>query len=275
MHTPVRIGAVNYLNAKPLVEDLEVLLPNAELVLDVPSRLADLLADDLLEVGLIPVIEYFRAGSYTMVPNIAIVSRGAVLSVTLFSRVGWADIRRVALDEGSRTSAALAQVLLRGRYGVAPEVVPLPLDRDAEDAGADADAVLLIGDRAMRACLPGFVHAYDLGQEWHDWTGLPFVYAVWAVRDGADLAGAEKALAEAKRRGCDRVGAIAHREAPRLGLDAGFCRRYLQNIIHFDLGPREQAGLHHYYMLACEMGLARRGVNLEYYRSASLAESRS
>ena len=73
------------------------------------------------------------------------------------------------------------------------EVVSLPLDREAEDV--DADAVLLIGDRAMRACLPGFAYAFDLGQEWFDWTGLPFVYAVWAVRAGVDLRGVEEALA--------------------------------------------------------------------------------
>src|SRR5262249_48923780 len=132
---------------------------------------------------------------------------------------------------------------------------------------------LLIGDRAMRACLPGFAHAFDLGAEWHEWTGLPFVYAFWAVREGADLGSVEGALAEAKRRGCERIGPIAHQEAPRLGLDAGFCRRYLANIIHFDLGPREQAGLHHFYMLACELGLARRGVNLEFYRTTGVASA--
>lgn len=272
MDTPIRIGAVNYLNTKPLVCDLERLTRQAELIFDVPSRLADDLAAGRLDVALIPIIEYFRAGNYTVVPNIAIASRGPVLSVTLFSRVPWKDIRRVALDAGSRTSAALTQVLLQHRYGVRPEVVPLPLDRAAEDA--DADAVLLIGDRAMRACLPGFVHAFDLGQEWHDWTGLPFVYAIWAVREGVDLGEVEPALHEAKRRGLARVGQIAQHEAPGLGLDAGFCRRYLQNIIHFDLGPRELAGLHHYYMLACEVGLARRGVNLELYRAANLVQSR-
>ncbi len=263
MELPIRIGAVNYLNTKPLICDLEELAPSAELMLDYPSRLADLLADGQLDVALIPVIEYFRAGSYSIVPNLAIASRGPVLSVTLFSRVPWTAIRRVALDEGSRTSAALAQILLRKRHGVRPEVVPLPLNQAAEDV--DADAVLLIGDRAMHACLPGFAHAFDLGQEWHDWTGLPFVYAVWAVREGVDLGPVAEALTEARKRGCARVGRIAHDEAPRLGLDAGFCRRYLSNIIHFDLGPREQAGLHHYYMLACELGLARRGVNLEFY----------
>jgi chorismate dehydratase len=272
MHTPIRVGAVNYLNTKPLICDLEVLAPEAELVLEVPSRLADSLAEGALEVALIPVIEYFRAGTYSIVPNISIASRGAVLSVTLFSRVPWSGIRRVALDVGSRTSAALAQILLRTRHGVCPEVVALPLDQSAEET--DADAVLLIGDRAMRACLPGFAHAFDLGQEWHDWTGLPFVYAVWAVRDGVELGPVQEALIEAKRRGCARIGEIAHEEAPHLGLDAGFCRRYLANIIHFELGPREQAGLHHYYMLACELGLARRGVNLEFYGRSHLAQSR-
>jgi chorismate dehydratase len=263
---------VTYLNTKPLIFGLEDLAPNLELVLDVPSRLADLLAEGRLDVGLIPVIEYFRAGSYSIVPNVAIASRGPVLSVTLFSRLPWRSIRRVALDVGSRTSAALAQILLRKRYGVHPEVVPLPLEREAEDV--DADAVLLIGDRAMRACLPGFAHAFDLGQEWQDWVGLPFVYAVWAVREGVDLRGAAKALADAKRRGLERIGQIAHEEAPRLGLDAGFCRRYLQSIIHFDLGPREHAGLLHYYELACELELAPRGVSLDFYHSAHLAQSR-
>src|SRR6516165_3454109 len=122
MDQPLRIGAVSYLNTKPLICDLDQLAPDAELVLEVPSRLADRLADGSLDVGLIPAIEYFRAGTYTIVPNISIASRGPVLSVTLFSRVPWADIRRVALDEGSRTSAALTQVLLRRKYGVTPEI---------------------------------------------------------------------------------------------------------------------------------------------------------
>ncbi len=264
---PIRVGAVSYLNTKPLIHDLEELAPGVELVLDVPSRLADRLADGWLDVALIPVIEYFRGGPYRVVPDIAIASDGPVLSVTLFSRVPWRGIRRVALDEGSRTSAALTQILLRRKYGVSPEVVPLPLDRQAEDA--DADAVLLIGDRAMRACLPGFAHAFDLGQEWRDWAGLPFVYAVWAVAAGADLGPVGPALHEAKRRGRASAGAIAQREAPGLGLDAGFCRRYLDTLIRFDLGPRELAGLRRYYWLACELGLAPAGVGVEFYRGAA------
>ena len=124
MDSPVRVGAVNYLNTKPLIHDLEAISPNIELVLDVPSRLADELRDGRLDVALIPAIEYFRAGSYTVVPNIAIASRGPVLSVTLFSRRPWADVRRVALDVGSRTSAALTEILLRKRYGVVRSMRP-------------------------------------------------------------------------------------------------------------------------------------------------------
>jgi chorismate dehydratase len=265
MPDKIRIGAVTYLNSKPLVYELESLAPQADLILDYPSRLADQLAAGQLDVALIPVIEYFRARDYRLVPNIAIASQGPVLSVTLFSRCAWTEIRRVALDEGSRTSAALAQVLLRKKYAIAPEICPLPLDQHAENV--DADAVLLIGDRAMHACLPGFRFAFDLGQEWHDWTGLPFVYAAWAVRPGVELGSVLDAFHEAKRRGIDNAGAIAAREAPQLGLDAGFCRRYLANIIRFDLGPRELAGLHHYYMLASELGLARRGVHVKLYES--------
>src|SRR3954451_16959274 len=146
----LRVGAVNYLNTKPLIERLTDFAPNIVLSLDLPSKLADQLAAGELDVGLIPVIEFFRGDNYSFVPNVAIGSRGPVLSVTLFSKVPWEQIRTVALDEGSRTSAALTQILLRKRYVVKPLVQPLPIDASAEHL--TTDAVLLIGDRAMRPC---------------------------------------------------------------------------------------------------------------------------
>lgn len=272
MPSRIRVGAVNYLNTKPLIENLTAFAPNVDLSLEVPSKLADRLRDGELDVALIPVIEYFRAGTYSVVPDIAIASRGTVLSVTLFSKVPWQQIRSVALDEGSRTSAALTQILFRHRYQIRPTIQPLPMDVDPESLATDA--VLLIGDRAMRACLPGFAHSYDLGQEWFDWTGLPFVYAVWAVREGVDLTGVDQALFRAKRYGVSRAGIIAQREAPHLGLDAGFCRRYLSNILSFDLGPHERAGLQRFYSLACDLDLAPREVAVELYHAKDLVESR-
>lgn len=251
---PLRVGAVAYLNSKPLYERLTEFAPNVELSLDLPSRLADQLSAGEIDVGLIPVAEYFRGNDYSFVPNVAVGARGPVLSVTLFSKVPWGEIRTVALDEGSRTSVALTQILLRKRYGVRPEIEQLPIDADPEEL--DTDAVLLIGDRAMRACLPGFRYAYDLGEEWTDWTGLPMVFAVWAVRAGVELGDTSAAFKRAKEYGLAHAGEIAAREAPLLGLDAGFCRRYLSNVIRYDLGPAELAGMRKFRELCEECGLA-------------------
>jgi chorismate dehydratase len=271
MATPLRVGAVNYLNSKPLIEGLTDFAPNLELILDMPSRLADRMVIREIDVGLIPVIEFFRGDKYSYVPNIAIGSRGPVLSVTLFSRVPWKDIRSVALDEGSRTSSALTQIILRKRYGIHPEVLSLPIDSPADDVATDA--ALLIGDRAMRACLPGYQFAYDLGEEWTEWTGLPMVYAVWAIRGDVELGAAEQAFHRAKEYGLARAGEIAQREAPALGLDAGYCRRYLTNIIRYDLGPAELAGLRKFHQLAAELGFSPQGANLDFHRP-DLVESR-
>jgi chorismate dehydratase len=254
----LRVGAVNYLNTKPLIERLTDFAPRIELSLDLPSRLADQLAVCELDVGLIPVVEFFRGG-YSFVPNIAIGSRGPVLSVTLFSKVPWQQIRSVALDEGSRTSAALTQILLHKRYGVKPIVRSLPIDTPAENL--DTDAVLLIGDRAMRACLPGYRFAYDLGEEWTAWTGLPMVFAVWAIRGGTDLGAAEAAFHKAKEYGLANAGVIAQRESAALGLDPGFCRRYLSNILRYDLGAAELAGMQKFRELAAELDSEQRSVS--------------
>lgn len=253
MATTLRVGAVNYLNTKPLIERLDTFAPNINLSLELPSRLADQVAAGELDVGLIPVVEFFRGDNYSFVPNIAIGSRGPVLSVTLFSKVPWDEIRSVSLDEGSRTSAALTKILLQMRYGVRPSFEQLPIDAPADDLATDA--VLLIGDRAMRACLPGYRFAYDLGEEWTAWTGLPMVFAVWAVRSGVELGEAEFAFHKAKEYGLAHAGAIAQREAPKLNLDAGYCRRYMSNIIRYDLGPAELAGMQKYRDFAAELGL--------------------
>ena len=277
MAVKMRVGAVEYLNAKPLIERLPEFAPNIDLQLDLPSRLADRLAAGELDVGLIPVVEYLASnraplseprgemphrsaagGGYSLILNIAIASRGPVLSVTLFSKKPWPEIRSAALDVGSRSSAALVKVLFAKRYGIHPEIVPLPMDVPAESLGVDA--VLLIGDRAMHACLPGFRYAYDLGQEWTEWTGLPFVYAVWAVRPGVSLDGLEAAFVKAKEYGVANAGAIAQREAPLLGLDPGYCRRYLETLIRYDLGPAELAGMERFREYLGEPGVSATGV---------------
>lgn len=251
---PIRVGAVNYLNSKPLVERLTEYAPNIELSFDLPSRLADQMAAGNLDVGLIPIVEFFRGGYESFIPNIGIVSHGPVLSVTLFSRVPWEKIQSVSLDVGSRTSAALTRILSEKKYGIHPQWENLPLDVPVDDLSTDA--ALLIGDRAMKACLPGYCFAYDLGEEWTNWTGLPMVYAVWAVRNGVELGEAKLAFHQAKSAGQAAAGRIASRYAEGLGLDPGYCRRYLSHIIKYDIGPNELAGMNRYRELVQELGLS-------------------
>ena len=136
------------------------------------------------------------------------------------------------------------------------------------------DAVLLIGDRAMKACLPGFGYSYDLGAEWFDRTGLPMVFAVWAVRPGVDLGEVEQAFGKAKRFGLSRAGVIAEREAKALGLDPGYCRRYLDTLIRYDLGEPELAGMRRFYQLTSELNLAPEGVDLVRYHRPHPVQSR-
>lgn len=244
----VRVGAVNYLNTKPLIYRLERLAPQAELLLDLPSRLADGLAAGRYDVALIPIVEYFQSPDYALVSDAAIACRGPVLSVKLFSRVPIDRIATLALDEGSRTSVALVRILLQERHGVSPRLETLPIGNRLEDT--TADAVLLIGDRAIHSPVGRFAEVWDLGDEWRRWTGLPFVFAVWAARANADLQGVEAALAHARDLGVANLPEIARAEAAPLGLTQPECLAYLRDNLHFTLGPDERRGMELFQRLA-------------------------
>jgi chorismate dehydratase len=256
----LRVGAVNYLNTKPLVYGFKRFAPQAELVLDYPSRLADDLACGQLDVALIPSIEFFHDSAYTIVSDACIACRGPVLSVKLFSRVPVGSIRTLALDEGSRTSIALARILLAERHGVRPRLESLSVDATLADT--TADAVLLIGDRAIHSPPGRYEIVWDLGDEWCRWAELPFVFAMWIARAGTDLGGLDSALALTRDEGMSHLDEIADREAAPLGLTRPQCLSYLRDNLHFRLGPREQRGLELFYEKAVRLGLAPAGVEL-------------
>ena len=260
---PIRVGAVNYLNTKPLIHEFERLVPHAQLILDLPSRLADGLAAGDLDIALIPSVEAFQDPTYSIVSNACIACRGPVLSVKLFSRVPVEQIRTLALDEGSRTSAALVQVLLRERYAVEPLREPLTIGQTLADT--QADAVLLIGDRAIHSPSGRFEFVWDLGDEWCRWSGLPFVFAMWTARAGVDLQGVDVALSEARDLGVRHLESIAAAEASPLGLTTPECLNYLRDNLYFYLGRREQEGLARFHQLAGRLGLAPQGVELGFY----------
>lgn len=259
---PIRVGAVSYLNSKPLIQDLEDLADNAELMLDYPSLLADDLAEGRIDVGLIPSIEVIRSPHYEVISNACVATQGPVLSVKMYSRVPLGKIKRLALDMGSRTSATLVRIMLAEQYGVFPEVEPLPIEQTIE--ATTADAILLIGDRAIHTPSTKFAATWDLGEEWLRWTGLPFVFAMWAVRRDQDTGSLEAALCQARDRGVSMLDEIARREAPKLGIDVAVAESYLKNNLSFYLGSAERCGLQLFQELAIKTGLAPEGVPLVF-----------
>ncbi len=272
MATRLRVGAVSYLNAKPLYYGLADAAPEVSLSMDVPSRLADRLAAGELDVALIPSVEYLRGASlgYEIVPGIAIAARGAVRSVRLFSRVPFGRIRRLALDAGSRTSQVLARVWLDAEHGVRPDrIETLPMGVPAQES--TADAVLVIGDRAMSVPDTSFHAVVDLAEAWGAMTGLPFVFATWVARPGMELGALPETLAHCRAEGLAHAQDLAAEHGPRLGLDVATCYDYLTHALSYDLGAAEVAGLRQFARMAAALGLAPKGVDLVFYRRRDLA----
>ncbi len=266
MASVIRVGAVSYLNAKPLYYRLCELAPEVRLTMDVPSLLAEQLADGELDVALIPSVEFLRGAGrgYEIIPGIAIAARGPVRSVKLFSRVPWARVDRLALDAGSRTSQVLARIWLDAAHGVRPSrVEELPLGVSALES--TADAVLVIGDQAMRVPHEPFEEVVDLAEAWHTLTGLPFVFAFWVARGGIALGELPAALAQSRTLGLANAAALARAHGPRLGLDVATCYDYLTRVLSYDLGEPELAGLKRFAALAARLGLAPEGVSLVFH----------
>lgn len=249
----IRIGAVSYLNTKPLIYGLRNALPECELYLDLPSRLAERLAVGELDVALIPSVEFLRDGRFSIVTDACIACRGPVRSVRLLFRKPPSQVHRLALDVGSRTSAALAQILLSKRYGIRPELVALPLETDFSDIAADA--LLVIGDRAMKIPSSRYVEMWDLGQQWTEETALPFVFAMWVTGSEELPTVVSEALRTARNEGLKHLSSIVAAEAPRYGLTEDDCLRYFRQQLHFVLGPRERQGLDLFRQYATELGM--------------------
>jgi chorismate dehydratase len=255
----MRIGAVNYLNSKPLVYGLDALAPQVRVTYDLPSRLADSLVTGRLDVALVPSVEFFRTPGSTIVSDACVACRGPVLSVKLHFRVPPGEVRRVALDEGSRTSVALTRILLAEMYGIQPNWEPLPIGCGLETT--NADAVLLIGDRAIAnaSTEEEFVEVWDLGKKWCDWTALPFVFAMWIARAGIDVGEVTAVLSTARDNGVRRFAEIAEREGPLVGVSRELALGYFRDNLHFALGNDERAGLRKFYALCVKHGLAPAG----------------
>jgi len=258
-----RLGAVDYLNARPLVHGLEKRADLFELRFDPPSRCAMLLHDGAIDVGMIPSIEFQRgAEAYRIVGGMGIVSDGPVASVALFSTRPLVSIRSIAVDTSSRTSAGLLRVLCRESFGIAPDFVPMP--PAIESMVERCDAALIIGDPALYMDHEtANLEKIDLGERWTAMTGLPFVWAFWSGRPKALSPAGLAALAEARDAGVAASDAIA--DAYCGPSRAALGRAYLRDNIRYVLDERATAGLRMYYELTAKHAVIDAVRPLEFY----------
>lgn len=250
---PLRIGAVNYLNTKPLVHGLAADLPECELSFELPSQLAERLSEGNLDVALAPCVSLEKHPEWSIISTACIGCLGPVLSVQLLFRRPPAEVRTLALDEGSRTSVILSQILLHDACGMRPQLIPLPIKENPLEVAADA--LLVIGDRAINLESDEFVERWDLGERWRDLTGLPFVFAMWMARPGVDCSRVELALDVARNRGEQAIPQIASQQSAIMGLSEGQISTYLRDNLNFHLGRPQRLGLAEFFRRAKELGL--------------------
>jgi chorismate dehydratase len=265
----MRLGRIPWINCYPVYGAIDrglVTVP-AELVTGTASELNDLLAAGELDVSAVSAVEYARnAAAYHLLPDLAITCDGPVHSVALFSRRPIEELSdgTVLLSASSRTSVLLLELLCRHRWKITPRFATARAEAmDLESlAGLPHEAVLVIGDAAL---LLTARHDYpikvDLGGEWRAWTGLPFVFAVWAARRDAQaeaVRAIHESLLESRAWGLSHIDELAADAARRTGVAEPVCRAYLSDL-DYALSYRHLAGLTDFFRRLAQDGLVPDG----------------
>ncbi len=277
----LKLGKIGFLNVLPVYHPLESgIVPHPFAIIPgVPSALNAMTAAGDLDISPVSSIEYGRhADRYYLVPDLSISSFGEVKSVLLLSRAPVERLsgRKILMSSQSHTSVGLLKILCRLRFGIEPVFEAGSFSHHA--AGEIPDACLLIGDEALRIGRSGlYPHILDLGAEWFDWTGLPFVYAVWVIRRkaveewGGSIAQAVDSLLRAKKWGQAHLESICA-EAARAGLLGAPELDQYYRCLRYDLKEREQRGLELFFARLFEIGELLEAPGLEIYaRLASVA----
>ncbi len=253
----MRLGRIPWINCYPIYRAIDrgIVAARCEMITATAAELNDLLAAGELDVSVVSAVEYARnAAAYQLLPDMAISCDGPVHSVALFSRRPLSELEGATIlrSASSRTSVLLLELLCRHRWSIQPRFATVraePQDLAALD-GMPHDAVLVIGDAALMLRASGrYPVVYDLGAEWHAWTGLPFVFAVWAARREAPLAGVReihRSLLESRAWGLQHLDELAGEAAAGSGVDPAMCRAYLGDL-DYALGERHLAGLTEFF----------------------------
>lgn len=265
------VAVVSFLNATPLVDGLDD-VAGVDVIRAVPSRLLAALTSGRADIALCPTVDFQRSPEpLAIVPAGGISSAAATMTVRVFSQQPIVALERIAVDSDSHTSVALLQIVLEARFGRRPEMVPLP------GAATDwaAEAMLLIGDKVVTCNPPATRYPYqlDLGQAWSELTGLPFVFAVWMCRAGADLGRLPAVLAELRTVNAGRLEAIVAAHATRLGWRTGPARRYLGQLLHHTIGDRELVAMEMFWGECHRLGLIATPRPLRLYDAAAASRT--
>ncbi|HYR77373.1 MAG TPA: menaquinone biosynthesis protein [Pyrinomonadaceae bacterium] len=260
-----RIAASSYLNTAPLIwsfvngsqrESVQLFTDTS------PARCAEMLARDEVDAALVPVIEYQRIPGVAIVPDVCVGSRSAVRSVVVASKLNnLKKVKRVALDESSRTSVVLVKILFREFLGFEPEWETS--QPNLKSMLTRADAALIIGDPAMKISRDQF-RVFDLATLWHEYTGFGFVFAMWMAR-GANAAVVRAiGFTSARDEGLAHLDAIAVEYRERLSLSAEEIKDYLTRNIAFQMNEEMKRGLELYFDLAQKHKLIEQTKPLEF-----------
>ncbi|WP_147822035.1 menaquinone biosynthetic enzyme MqnA/MqnD family protein [Salidesulfovibrio onnuriiensis] len=270
----IRLGKIGYLNVLPIYHPLEngLVENDFDIVSGPPSHLNRLMDEGSLQVSASSSIEYARhPEKYYLVPDIAIGSRGPVQSVLLLSRIPARrlDGRTVLVSSQTHTSAALLKVLMQQHWGVYSNFIT----GDATavlDRGERPDAILCIGDEALELRRhKDYPVRVDLGEEWRNQTGLPFIFGVWIVQRDAwarNREGVENAcrtLLTAKQWGVDNIKAMCTLAAESSHMNSEEMCSYFDGLV-YDLGPAEQIGMKYFYTQLAKTGLIKKVPELEF-----------
>ncbi len=262
----IRVSAVEYLNARPLVYGLEARADLFDLQFDIPARCAVQLHDRSVDLGLIPSIEYLQGSDYRIVPDLAVASEGAVASVALFTTRPATSLRSIAVDSSSRTASVLLRVLCAEWWDIDPKLVklrpelPVMLKR--------CDAALVIGDAALFFDYESQgLDKVDLGDEWTAMTSLPFVWAMWVGRANALGLDHVAALQAARASGVQASDEIVARYCTDDEAQLEVGRRYLRENVSFGLDERALAGLEKFYEYAYDLRLVPTRTDIRFFES--------
>ncbi|MFB3827279.1 MAG: menaquinone biosynthetic enzyme MqnA/MqnD family protein [Bryobacteraceae bacterium] len=246
----IRVCAVSYLNTVPLVWGL--LHGRQKGLFDIsfriPAECADEVASGAADIGIIPIFELLRQ-QLGVVPGVGIACRGEVRSILLVTKCAPEEIRTLAADSSSRTSVALARIVLARRYGARPRFVSHA--PDVPGMLRVADAALIIGDPALRvdpAALPW--RTYDLGVEWLKLTGLPMVFAVWAGAPARITPDVVRAFQDSCEFGMKHLEEIVRQESAARGFSPEMVRHYLTSNLVLRFGDAEREGMRAFLEMA-------------------------